>query len=133
MIAASLDAAPTDQIDIASKNPSEIFLHLVQIEQRMAGLLVERDQHIHIALRAEIIAEYRAEQREFGYASSACRTRQLQLGAPGSPLSCAGFPPSDPRSRSYDVGERYHFQAFDATVVYDLDCSALVFTGLERE
>ena len=64
---ASLYAASTDQIYIMTEYRSEIVFHPVQVEEGVPGFLVQRDQHIHIAFWAEIIAKYRAKQREFGY------------------------------------------------------------------
>ena len=62
---------------------SEILLHLVQIEQRVPGtLVIERDQYIYIAIRPEIIAKYRAEQREFGDVPALAELGNLCLAWP---------------------------------------------------
>src|SRR5258708_2643247 len=63
-IPASLDAGTLAQIDRPSEYLSQLLLHMDQAEQRPRSALFERHNHIHIALRPEVVAHDAAEKRK---------------------------------------------------------------------
>ena len=44
----------------------QLGLHVVMVKQRAAGAGSERNEDVDVALRAEVVAQDRAEQRKFG-------------------------------------------------------------------
>src|SRR5256885_6772327 len=65
VIAALLDSASRQQIDVAAENLAEILPHVHHVEQRPRRRRIERHQHIHIAVRPKLLRPRDApEQRE---------------------------------------------------------------------
>src|SRR5438105_132672 len=64
-IAASLDRRPRDKIDAASDDGREILIHRREVFKSPGRLRREDIEEVQIAFRREIVADKRAEDREF--------------------------------------------------------------------
>jgi len=65
-IFASLHRPFADQVDGSTEQRAEFLLHLDQIEQRPASVRGEGNEEVDVALRPEIVAQDRTEERQLG-------------------------------------------------------------------
>jgi hypothetical protein len=56
------------QFDVAAEGVLELQLHLGQVQEAGSTLRMELDEEVHVAGRAEVVAQDRAEQGESAYA-----------------------------------------------------------------
>src|SRR6058998_684937 len=63
-IPASLDRRALHEVHLAPDDRLELVLGIDEIEQAPMGLRRERDEHVHVAVRAEVVAQHGAEQLE---------------------------------------------------------------------
>lgn len=52
------------QINLSAQHDRQRVLQLDEFEEPHSRLRLELDQHIHVAVRAEVVAQGRAEQRQ---------------------------------------------------------------------
>src|ERR1700728_4383043 len=57
-----LNGMPGEQIDFSTEDFLQFILHFDELEEGGSPLGIERDHHIDIAIRAEIIAKNRSKQ-----------------------------------------------------------------------
>jgi hypothetical protein len=54
------------EIDFPAKEPAQFLPHLDEIEEAPRGVGGERQQHVHVAIGAEVRTQNRSEERELG-------------------------------------------------------------------
>ena len=77
---ASLHSPSRDQINLAAQQFGQFQLHLDMIEQAPLRLWLERNEDVDVTFRPEIVAQYRAEQRQFGYSLTPTEIVELIFG-----------------------------------------------------
>lgn len=65
-VVALLDAFACHQVHLTAQDVLDLVLHRDEVEEAPAGVLGKRDQHIYIAVVAEVFAQHRAEDRQLG-------------------------------------------------------------------
>ena len=93
MIAASLDSTSADEVHVATEEPLELLLHIDHVEERVPGRVVERDQHVDVAVRAEIVAQYGARTN----ASSVTCQRAQKAAMPSAGMAMRAVMPEKPK------------------------------------
>ena len=61
---ARLDTGAFGQVHFAAEERLELLFHANHVEERVARAVLERDQHVDVAVRAEVVAQDGAEKRQ---------------------------------------------------------------------
>ncbi len=61
IISAVLKTLPTYEIDASTNDVFKLTLHTYVMEQRPSHIIRKRNQHIHVAVVSEVVAQHRAK------------------------------------------------------------------------
>src|SRR3990170_5120363 len=64
-VLAPVDGSPAHQVDLPAEERYQFLFHLDVIEQAPVGGRSEGHEHVHIAVRPEVVPQDRPEQRQF--------------------------------------------------------------------
>ena len=65
MVSTVFNSCAIHQVHIPTKYPAQLFLHARHIEESMPCLRMKLDQHIHVAVGAEVLTHNGAKKSQF--------------------------------------------------------------------